>query len=42
MGRLDEASETIAHALAMSRECGDKWYVANGLNVQAAIERNRG
>lgn len=41
-GRLDEARETTARALATSRECGDKWYVANCLNQQAGIESDRG
>jgi predicted ATPase/class 3 adenylate cyclase len=42
MGRLDEARETIAQALAASRACGDTWNVAYCLNNQAGIETDRG
>ncbi|HEX3456735.1 MAG TPA: hypothetical protein VHR97_02165 [Candidatus Baltobacteraceae bacterium] len=37
MGRLDEANDAIAQALAAMRECRDAWGVANGLNTQAMI-----
>ncbi|HXW51756.1 MAG TPA: adenylate/guanylate cyclase domain-containing protein [Candidatus Acidoferrales bacterium] len=41
MGRLDEADNIIALALAGSRKCGDRSYVANGLNAQAVISKSR-
>ncbi|HEY1656627.1 MAG TPA: adenylate/guanylate cyclase domain-containing protein [Candidatus Tumulicola sp.] len=42
MGRLDEAGDAIARALAALRTCGDQWGVAGGLNIQAAIALNSG
>jgi tetratricopeptide (TPR) repeat protein len=42
MGRLDEANPAIEQALAMARACGSSWDVANCLDTQALIERQRG
>jgi predicted ATPase/class 3 adenylate cyclase len=42
MGRLDEAREAIAQALAASRACGDTWSVANCLEALADVEVYRG
>ena len=42
MGRLEEASDANARALAAMRELGDKPGVADGLNAQAIIEWSRG
>jgi predicted ATPase/DNA-binding XRE family transcriptional regulator len=42
MGRLDEAREATAHALAASRASGETWDVAQTLNLLALIEMSRG
>ena len=42
MGRLEEASDVNARALAAMRTLGNKPGVADCLNVQAAIQPNRG
>ena len=42
MGRLEEANEENARALAGSRECGDKRSVASSLTVHAFIAAVRG
>jgi predicted ATPase/class 3 adenylate cyclase len=38
MGRLEEARDVNARALSAMRTFGDKWGVANGLNLRAMIE----
>ena len=42
MGRIDEAREVIAAALAVSRACSDAWNVGDCLNLLAIIEVSRG
>ncbi|HEY2475947.1 MAG TPA: helix-turn-helix domain-containing protein, partial [Candidatus Cybelea sp.] len=42
MGRLDEAREATANALAASRASGETWDLANTLNLLALIENRRG
>lgn len=42
MGRIDEAREVIAAALAVSRACTDAWNVGDCLNLLAIIEVGRG
>jgi predicted ATPase/Tfp pilus assembly protein PilF len=42
MGECDAAQATIAEALAATRACGDVLNLANALNIQAMIDKEKG